>query len=255
MGKWLRKTDSACLLLIGILCATSFTGCTHRFTDFEAFVREPKALVSSEAYFLAPPDTITISSKRVREIARHTEQIRPDGRINLPLLGSVFVAGKTCEQLSEELSDKAREFYEDADVTVTVTHYASKKIFVFGEVRAPGPYSYSGTNTILEMLSRAHPTRLADAKNIHVMRPSDDGALRKSMTIDLDRMVKEGDTTLNAMLQEGDVIYVPPTPLAQVGLVFQQMLLPLQPAAATVKGPADIYNNSQPNVYGSNGTR
>ncbi|WP_432800346.1 polysaccharide biosynthesis/export family protein [Poriferisphaera sp. WC338] len=249
MGTWLRNIKRLGLLVAFLLTALLATGCAPKYTDYEAFIQDPVPIVSSEAYLLAPPDVITVSSKRVREIANHREQIRPDGRITLPLLGSTFVAGKTCEQLSKELSDKAKEYYEDADVTVYVARFASKKIFVFGEVSGPGAYPYSGTNTVLDTLAQAQPTRLADPKRVQIMRPSSDGTLRKRMTVDLDDMIKNGDTTLNAMLEEGDVIYVPPNPLAKVGLVFQQLLLPLQPAASTVKGPADIYDNTQMTAY------
>ncbi|QQE12057.1 polysaccharide export protein [Planctomycetota bacterium] len=235
-----------CIVMLAVGCAAP------TYTDYSAFINDPEPLVSSEEYRLAPPDAIAITSKRVREVANLREQIRPDGRINLPLLGSVFVAGKTCEELSVELSSLAREYYEDADITVHVIGFASKKIFVFGEVSGPGSYSYNGTNTVLSTLAIAQPTRLADPTRIQILRPDADGQMRKRMTVNMDRMVKEGDTSLNALLEEGDVIYVPPNPLASVGLAFQQLLLPLQPAASTVKGPTDIYDHSQSRVYGNN---
>ena len=245
-------------LSIGCTCAlllasSQLVGCAQKkFTDYSAFLTNPQPIVSANEYRMAPPDVISVTSKRVREISRITEQIRPDGRISLPLLGSIFVAGKTCEEVGFELSQRAREYYEDADVTVSIVGFASKKIFVFGEVSAAGPYIYNGTNTVLNTLAKAQPTRLADPEHVQILRPDPDGTLRKRMTVNLDLMVKEGDTSLNAILEEGDVIYVPPNRLASIGLVFQQLLLPLQPAAATINGPADIYDNSRANVYGGN---
>ncbi len=224
------------LLCLGLAAG----GCAKRHTDFGAFVTEPRPLVTSTDYVLAPPDVILISSKRAREINGHTETIRPDGKITLPLLGSVFVAGRTAEQVSAELSVMAREYYEDAEVSLRVIGFNSKKIYVFGEVGGPGPYSYNGANTVLRTLAQAQPTRLADPKTIHVLRPSPDGEMRRKMTIDLNKMVKEGDTTLDAVLEEGDIIYVPPNPLAAVGLALQQVLLPITPAAAVVRNPSDI---------------
>lgn len=226
-------------------------GCAPTYTDYSAFVREPKPMVTSKDYVLAPPDNVVVYSKRVREINGHREQIRPDGRITLPLLGDVFVVGKTCEQISAELAVLAQEYYEDADVTVWVTAFNSQKVFVFGEVAAPGPYSYNGGNTVMSTLSRAQPTRLSDPSKITVLRPNSDGDLRKRMTIDMDKMVKEGDTTLDVVLEEGDVIYVPPNPLAAVGLAFQQLLLPIQPAASTVKGPTEIDQSFSQSPYNS----
>ncbi len=216
------------------------TGCAKEYTDYSAFIQTPKPIVTSNAYRLSPPDIIIIYSKRVREISGHHETIRPDGRITLPLLGSVFVAGKTPEQVSRELEQIAGQYYEDADVSLRVTHFNSKKIFVFGEVSRPGPYTYNGANTILRTLAAAQPTRLANPTHIQVLRPNGSGKMIKRMTIDLNKMVKEGDTTLDAVLSEGDILYVPPTLFAAAGLALQQILLPLQPAAATMNAPVQM---------------
>jgi polysaccharide export outer membrane protein len=237
-----RPTFAAGPILIGILL--SIVGCSQpEYTDFSAFVTTPRPTVTSKAYTLAPPDTITIYSKRVTEISGHTETIRPDGRITLPLLGSYFVAGKTPEQVSSELQQLAAQYYEDADVSLRVVGFNSKRIFVFGEVGRPGAYSYNGANTVLQTLAMAQPSRLADPTHIHVLRPNAKGEMVKRMTIDLDKMVKQGDTALDAVLNEGDILYVPANGFAAVGLALQQVLLPIQPAAQTVAAPVNIGGN------------
>jgi protein involved in polysaccharide export with SLBB domain len=225
-------------------------GCT-RHVDYDAFVQDPKPAVSTTEYRLAPPDVIAITSRRVHEINTHTETIRPDGKITLPLLGSVYVAGKTCEEASAELQKLAQEYYEDADVSLRVYQFASKHIYVFGEVIGAGAYQYTGTNTVLETLARAQPTRLADRSRIEILRPSKDGKLVRRMTIDLDQMVQEGQTQHDGQLAEGDIVYVPPTVLAEVGLALQQLLLPIQPAAATVAGPGQIGGDMHRVPYGN----
>jgi polysaccharide biosynthesis/export protein len=223
-----------------LVCALCMNGCSKTYMDYSTFINEPRPVVTATEYRMAPPDTVQIYSKRVREIHRHTEAISPDGKLTLPLLGRVFVAGKTTEQVAAELSLMAQEYYEDADVSVRVIDYASKKIFVFGEVSRPGPYTYNGANTVLGTMAKAQPTRLADPSKILVMRPNADGEMIRKMTVDLNKMVKEGDTLLNAVMEEGDIIYVPPTPLASVALGFQQLMLPFQPIASTIAGPGDI---------------
>lgn len=237
----------ACLSLVFLLV---IGGCGAKYHDYSAFVRTPRPIASTTDYRLAPPDTVIITSRVVREINSHRETIRPDGKITLPLLGSVYVAGRTCEQVSAELQELAAKYYSDADVSLRVAHFASKKVYVFGEVTFPGAYNYDGANTVLEMLAATQPTRLADPGRIQVLRPSGDGELRKRMTIDLNLMVKQGDTGLDAVLEEGDIIYVPPNALASVGLALQQVLLPINPAAATVRGPAQIEQDTMGTTYG-----
>jgi polysaccharide export outer membrane protein len=248
------RIDPLCFVKVMMIAAlTLVIGCAQTYTDYDAFVRQPRPLVSTTTYRIMPPDVILITSKRVRELNNHREQVRADGRITLPLLGSVFVAGKTTEQVSAELESAARDYYEDADVSLRVAIYASQKIFVFGEVNSPGPYPYTGANTILSTLARAQPSRLANPSKIRVLRPDEDGELVHRMTINLNDMVKQGDVSLNAVLEEGDIIFVPPTSLAAVGLAFQQLLLPIQPAAAVVGGPPDIYSSTRSQAYSDNG--
>ena len=245
-----RSGLTLAMLLVAILTGL---GCAPKYTDYDAFVKRPRPVVTAVEYRVAPPDVITFSSKIVREVHGNTQQIRPDGVVTLPLLGDAYVAGMTCGEIARQLQDKAREFYADADVTVRVAQFNSKKVFVFGEVASPGPYQYHGANRVLDTLAKAQPTRLADPAKIAILRPNEEGELVRRMTINLDDMVKRGDTSLDAVLEEGDIIYVPPTPLAAVGLGLQQLLLPIMPASQAVSGTASVEQNVHGTTYGRGG--
>lgn len=247
-----RPRPRRVVVWIGLLgLAVLACGCT-RYHDVDAFVHTPVPVVTATEYRMAPPDVVLIESKRVREINGHSEMIRTDGKITLPLLGTVMIAGKTPEEAAADLQKMARDYYNDADVTLRVVEYQSKLIYVWGQVSSPGPYPYDGTNTIFRALSEAHPTYLSDYGRVEVMRPGRNGAPTKRMTIDLDDMAKKGDMTFNAVLEEGDVIYVPANPLAAAGLALQQLLLPIQPAAQVVNGPAQIVESAYgKRAYGS----
>ena len=60
------------------------------------------------------------------------------------------------------------------------------------------------------------------------------------MTVNLDHMIKTGDTTLNAVLQEGDIVYVPASGIGKATISFEQLLMPLQPLSSLINGPATI---------------
>ncbi|MEM1355936.1 MAG: polysaccharide biosynthesis/export family protein [Planctomycetota bacterium] len=231
--------------LVGLIAAVLIlltTGCapTQRFTDYHAFIQTPTPVVNDVPYRVGPPDVLEFKSYRVREVEAYRETVSPDGKVNLPLLGTITVAGKTTEEIRLEVNRLAQFYYEDADVSVRVTRYASKKIFVFGQVGAPGAYYYNGSNTVLNTLAQAQPTELADPTHIQILRPNPDGELRARMTINLDEMITRGDTTLNAVLQEGDIIYVPANGMAKVALGLQQVLLPLRAVTGVVNNTDSV---------------
>jgi hypothetical protein len=72
---------------------------------------------------------------------------------------------------------------------------------------------------------------------VKVVRPSASKDERRDLIVDVDRMIKKGDLRANFLLQEGDIIYIPPTPLAWVGLRMQEILFPVQPMLGTYNSP------------------
>lgn len=221
------------LLLCGVL------GC-QRYHDVSSFMTDPPRTVAGVDYTVDPPDVLVIRTVQVPEINGGAVIVQPDGKITLPLLGDMFVAGKTPLQIAEMVEVRAQEYYEDVDVVVQVAEFRSKHIYMFGEVGQPGRYAYTGSDTLLDVLSMAQPTRLSDPNRIQLFRRDEDGKTVHRMTIELDKWVKEGSVERNALLQDGDMVFVPPNGLAAVGLAVQQFLLPITPAASVVSGPASI---------------
>jgi len=65
-----------------------------------------------------------------------------------------------------------------------------------------------------------------------------DGSDAHVMKVNMMRMVEHGELAQNVLLKPGDIVYVPPNPLAAVGLALQQLLFPILPAAQSVSAPA-----------------
>lgn len=232
-------------------------GCGTR-GDLKEFLQKPRSPISGEEYRVYPPDVLSFKSRNVTEIGGVRQQVRPDGKVNLPLLGEIFVAGKTPGEIETAVNTVAKEFYEKVDSTVEVVGYNSQKIYVFGQVSGPGPRSWTGNDTLLDVLASAQPNTLAWESQITLVRgqdPTRGGFLRESdvpdyrpdpdsktriMKIDLDDMVQRGDFSMNVHLRPDDIVYVPPTPLAAVGLALQQLLFPVRPTMETVRLPATV---------------
>jgi len=254
----------ACALLAG--CSQG-VGDQKKIAQLQGFLQKQRSPVWGIQYRVMPPDVICISSQTVKEVSSVTQQVRPDGKISLPLIGDVFVAGLTPQEIRQEISTAAQRYYKKVDITVVIAEYNSQKIFVFGEVYNPGPMPWTGSDTLLDVLARCQPTTLALPEKIKVIRarcPSRGGYLpsveaakmpascdtvvtnkngAQELTIDLMAMVKTGDMSHNIMLQPDDVVYVPQDPFVSVGMTLQKVLFPTRNAVDLTKVPADVDNN------------
>jgi protein involved in polysaccharide export with SLBB domain len=113
--------------------------------------------------------------------------------------------------------------------------YQSKFYYVLGEVYLPGQKEYTGRDSVLSALAQARLNPMAWKQRIQVIRPSSDPNIRpKIFEINYDKLVAHGDTSQNVLLQEGDVIYVPPTILAGIAQVIEEFARPIGRAFSTV---------------------
>jgi protein involved in polysaccharide export with SLBB domain len=165
-----RTLGITALTLAALLCL-SVVGCGGGGADrLKAFLREPRGPVAGVPYRVLPPDTLTFRSFYVPEINNITQQVRPDGKVNLPLVGEIDVAGKTAKEIEEAITKAAKDFYEQVDANVQVTGFNSQRIFVFGQVSRPGPQAWTGRNTLLDVIAESLPTELAWPERIIVVR-------------------------------------------------------------------------------------
>ena len=82
-------------------------------------------------------------------------QVRPDGRITLPLIGDLAAAGQTPMQLQRKLTESLREYVTNPVVTVMVVEVADRVVYVMGEVNTPGAVPLKGSMTVLQALAVA----------------------------------------------------------------------------------------------------
>ncbi len=206
--------------------------------DLEAFLRPDQADVTADMYILQPPDMITVLSSKVPELQRSgsisavglTQQIRPDGKISLESIGDILVAGKTPRQVADIISKKLSELYMfDSSYPVDVrVNNRSKYYYIIGQVQYPGAQIYTGRETTLSAISKAVPNVRAWEEATQVIRPSLalDGK-PKIFELNFKKMIEKGDMSGLVLLQEGDVIYVPPTILGSIGLTIEEVVGPL----------------------------
>jgi protein involved in polysaccharide export with SLBB domain len=225
--------------LLLLLVATSGAGCSGKSKQAKAndglnnWLATQAAPNAPLVYEVQPPDVIKIVAPRIKELDGVEMAVRSDGRVDFNLVGEVYVAGKTADQIAAELRRLASRFYsvESLDISVQITEFKSKMIYVFGQVEAPGPKPYTGSDTVLQVLADARLNTIAWPERIIIVRPHDDPSVKQKVTVDLRQMYETGQTTQNFVLENGDVVYVPPTPLAQFNITFNRLLFPVRPLA------------------------
>ncbi|MBW8041905.1 MAG: hypothetical protein FVQ85_18155, partial [Planctomycetes bacterium] len=227
------------MVVILSLLMISLTGCfSSQPKDIEAFLRPQQVNVTADTYILQPPDEIEVHCSKVPEIHLRRQRIRPDGKISFESLGEIEAAGKTVEEVASAVRTKALELYRlegKQPIDIRIVAFQSKVFYVLGEVYLPGPKVYTGRDTVLHALAKARTNVMAWKERIQVIRPSSyEGVKPKIFEINFNRMIAHGDTSKNVLLQEGDIIYVPPTPLAAIAQVIEEFGRPIGRAFSTV---------------------
>lgn len=225
---------------IGLSAVALGGGCGPSDQEINAFIHACEASVSASDYRVLPPDTINVSSPNAPEVDGESQLVRQDGKVTLRLVGEVKVAGLTPVEISRKLEALLRRYYVDPHVSVRVAGAGSKRYYVFGEVSRPGPQVYTGRDTMLHVLALAQPTFIAWRSQIKLIRPNREEGKRRVMTVNADRIMKQGMLEQNVLIQEGDIIYVPPTPVAWVALRLRELLWPFKDAAQDLQGPGQV---------------
>ena len=253
MLAYLRRAKLKLSLLAGALCLIMLTGCqATQQKDLKSFLSQAHTPVGSSEYRVMPPDILRISARPTEEYIELEVPVGPDGKANLPLVGEFQLADKTATQISAELAERLKDYYQDVQVTARVVGYNSQRFYVFGQVSRPGAYPYTGNDSLLSALAAAQPTTLAMPERIQLTRgstPNQGGFLPANdagpddahkLTINLYDMIRKGDMSANVLLARNDVIYVPPNPLAAVGLAIQNLMFPVRPAIETARSPGEF---------------
>jgi len=185
----------------------------------------PPAPISTPTYRVAPPDQLLISVLPEPVIDR-TVIVRPDGKISIDLVGDVEAAGRTTEEIAKEIQTRIGKFKRDAVVTVSVTSALSSTVTILGEVDNPSSFPLTKDTRVIEALGKVGgPTHLAATNRIRVIRTTEN--VTSITNVDLDA-IEAGDLRTCIMVQGGDIIYVPPTIMAEAGYWLAGIFFPFQ---------------------------
>lgn len=206
--------------------------------DIEAFSKPTKVLVTAEKYVMQPPDEIQIFCTKVPEIHEQTQRIRPDGKVSFEGVGEMRAAGRTPKELADVLRERVMLLYAlpgENPIDVRVMVYQSGFYYVLGQVFFEGAKVSTGRDTVLRAIAEARPNAMAWVERVQVIRPSSDKNIPpKIFELNYDHMRAHGDSSKNVLLQEGDIVYVPPTVLAAIAMKIAEFIRPIGQAFSTM---------------------
>ncbi len=168
--------------------------------QFQSGADEPYELGKGDEISLDVPGHPELSSKFV---------VGPDGRITLPLAGSVLVADKTREQAAAEIEKALGKYYSPISVTVAVDRYTSNHVLLLGAVEHPGVIDFTQPPTLLQVISRgglvAQPNKAVEVPDrCAIYRGAD-----QVLWVDLKALLDSGNPLADIRLKRDDIVYVP----------------------------------------------
>ncbi|MGR3317146.1 MAG: polysaccharide biosynthesis/export family protein [Candidatus Anammoxibacter sp.] len=226
------------VLALSIIILFVHTGCSS-FDKIPTNVILPEGGVKNRLeaingkYKLSPPDVITISVDDNPGLAL-TATIRPDGNIYFPLLGDVYVEGLSPLEIRKKIHGQLGKYLRDIPeeaISVGVVGFNSKVVYVYsfgvGLIQIP----FTGDLTVLGAITQSGLlVTTSNEKKITIIRGESDPDKRpQRLVLNLNDITRKGITKKNIVLRPRDIVYIPATFGARIGMAVQNLLFPVQP--------------------------
>jgi polysaccharide export outer membrane protein len=160
-------------------------------------------------YTIGPSDVLDVNVWKDPELSAAKVPVRPDGRITLPLIGELQVAGLTAMNVQLIVRNKLKAYISDPEVTVIVTEVKSRSYVVVGKISHPGSFDLTKPTTVLEAIAIAGGfLDFAKDTRVYILRRQDNGSTTK-FPFNYKKVINQHDTDENIELKNGDTIVVP----------------------------------------------
>jgi protein involved in polysaccharide export with SLBB domain len=224
-----RLAWAACLLAGCSTAPGSLFPQGHRLIDPARDIKSANAVAAAlpreldkrvtPPFVVEPGDVLLVQPADLESNVRlpGDQPVLPDGTVTLGRYGRLQVAGRTADEIQADARALIQQEVKDAGpVTVRIVTRQSKVVYVLGEVNAPGAFTLSGRETVLDAIILAGGlTDRASRDNIVLARPSTPCACRLVLPVCYNEIVQLGDTSTNYQIQAGDRVFVPTRTLCE----------------------------------------
>lgn len=149
--------------------------------------------------------------------------VGPDGRITLPLIEPIFVAGKTIDEAQRAITAAYARVISGLNVSTLLLKATGNRAYVFGYVGRPNYVELIGPTTVTQAIAMAGGLDpRAEARTV-LLITRDEANHPVGRVIDLNEILTTGNLGKDPILRQGDVVYVPNTRLADAALTAEQL--------------------------------
>ena len=202
--------------LAGVLAlgALALTGCAAKGGRSEL---PPASFVAinegpGEDYVIGPLDSLSIFVWRNPDLSVKT-QVRPDGRITIPLITDMPAVGKTPTMLAQDLKLALSDYIREPLVSVIVDGFSgtySQQVRIVGAAEKPASLPYRANMTLLDaMILVGGLSPYAAGNRARLIRFDRATGKQQEFSLKVHRLLRKGDTRANVRLEPGDVIIIP----------------------------------------------
>lgn len=158
-----------------------------------------------------------------------------DGYVQLPYVGSVKMEGLTLDEAKTVLMDSLTQYLRIPDLSLVITSYGPRKVYVMGEVNKPGvqDMAIDNMNAYAALATAGGWARKGRSTRIQIMRVIDGTMYYR--TLNMKAYTVKHDLTQNVEIEDGDILYVP----RSNGIKFDTDVLPYVNAWALYKNLTD----------------
>jgi polysaccharide export outer membrane protein len=223
-------------LLYVLLVSIVLIGCasTKSLPDNTKLEDSKNVNLRASEFVLGAGDSVEIAVYRQDDLKR-SFKIDTSGKVMLPLIGDLQVAGKSIFKLRDELKERYSVYFVNPQITVTVTAISSKKFLVLGEVNNPGVFTMDTDLTIIDAIAKAGGlTQYAKENKVIVIRRGKEKP--ELLSFSFNDIWGKGDTTRDVTLRSGDIVYASTKAIVDVGRFMQYIAQILSPIVSMESG-------------------
>lgn len=164
----------------------------------------------SPSYRLFRGDTLSILAVGFPDgIGINSLTVGLDGYVQLPYVGSVKMEGLTLDEAKAVLMDSLTQYLRIPDLSLVITSYGPRKVYVMGEVNKPGVQTMGidNMNAYAALATAGGWARKGRSTRIQIMRVVDGTMYYR--TLNMKAYTVRHDLTQNVEIEDGDILYVP----------------------------------------------